>query len=757
MTDTTTTINSAEPGITPGSAEPVAPPFDCAQVQLPALPNLSAQQVELCAPWKEPPPADRQGFRSKQDYKAYSTKPETHDRFISGIVGEIAAQRVRKDNPPAKQVAIVADYDTKGFSDERVQQVLGMLGERNAPNFISRSFSGGIRAVWLLEEPLPLANDTELAKRLLELEMTELNLSDIFGPVDATAFKNPGQYYHQGWGWEPCNPRPISKERSRLWLSKAIGSGKRRVGSIPIGRIAEEVKKRFPGRWRGEFAIGARGKRFWDSAADNDSAAIVTAEGMACFTGTRPFMSWTAIFGPNFAKEWEESTMGMALCDTYFCADKFYVYCERTASNGTLVKEWQRMNRQSVESLLHAKYGLRKRTNKDDEASEVVRAVGLIIEQNSVNGVAPILYQTDRVLMLKGKSVLNTSFTQVLQPDLSKGKTWGDGFPWIAAFLEQLLPDEQARLHFLCEWAHAYANAYHHKPRNGHILFVAGEVGTGKNFMSEVLFGPSLGGFSDASDYLLGRAKFNEHLFDAGAWVCNDSVASFDYKGRRTFAANLKKQAANQEHVCEGKFKNAVPIPWQGRVLITLNTDPFSLELLPQTDASNKDKMAFFRTSDVRLKDAAAAFDKAKAELPALCAYLLNFRIPDELADPRWGVVAYHDASLLQEAVDGSATGSVAEIMATFLTSAFAADGKCDAVEGLASEWLQMMSPEQRQMARELGSAYAFGRALRALVQNGDFPMREKRLARGRIYSVERQAFEEYCNRSVCEDGDDKL
>ncbi len=744
MTDTNVTtpaINSAEPGNTPGSAEPAPINFNTAL--LPALPNLAVQQVEYCTPWAEKPAVKRERLKSKREYKDYCATNTTHDRFISGFTGHLRAQRVKRDNPPAQQFAIVADYDTK-LDDEAIKAALERIDPRNAPNFISRSYSGGVRAVWLLEEPLPLTLDSELAKYLLQEEQAQLNLDGLFGPIDP-AFQKPEQYYHQGWGWKACNPEPISKARSRLWLSNALGKVRqRKQGSVPIERIAEEVEKRYPGRWRGTFALGARGKRFWDSEADNDSAAIVTPEGMVCFTGARPFVSWTTIFGPNFMQEWEENSTGQALCDVYFCADKFYVYNERRATNGTDVREWLRMNRQSVESLLQSKYGLRKRTaNKEEETSEVARAVGSIIELNSVNAVAPLIYQTDRVVAVNGVSVLNTSFVQVQQPDTTKGKTWGDGFPWIADFLEQLFPDADAREHFLGEWAYAYQNAYHHHPRNGHILFIAGEAGTGKNFLSEVLYGPSLGGFADASDYLLGNSKYNERLFAVGAWVCNDSVANTDHKARRIFASNLKKQAANQHHVCEEKFKSAVSLPWQGRVLITLNTDPYSLELLPQTDASNADKMAFFRTGDVRLTDPDAA-KKARAELPALCAYLLSSSVPERLADARWGVVAYHDSTLLQEAQEGSTTGSVAEILTTFLRSAFDADKSADCVSGLASEWLQMMAPELRQMAREMGTVYSFGRALRALVLNGSYPISEKQQRRGRIYIVERQDFENY-------------
>ena len=61
---------------------------------------------------------------------------------------------------------------------------------------------------------------------------------------------------------------PIPEERSLLWLMDALNKPRRSSNDIPLSIIAEEVQRRFPGRWQGEFTIGARGVRFWDAQAD---------------------------------------------------------------------------------------------------------------------------------------------------------------------------------------------------------------------------------------------------------------------------------------------------------------------------------------------------------------------------------------------------------------------------------------------------------------------------------------------------------
>ena len=77
-----------------------------------------------------------------------------------------------------------------------------------------------------------------------------------------------------------CSP---SRSRSICSIHGPLRFRKRPIGAgsatkSPIGRVAEEVEKRFPGRWPGAFEIGARGPRFWDDTASNPTAAIVRSD-----------------------------------------------------------------------------------------------------------------------------------------------------------------------------------------------------------------------------------------------------------------------------------------------------------------------------------------------------------------------------------------------------------------------------------------------------------------------------------------------
>ncbi len=722
---------------------------------LPALQNLTRQTVYMATPWTMPC-CSRLALPDKAAYRAYIQHPATKDCLYSGFLGSAANLRIGRENPPALLLAIVADYDMPMTQALRTRALKKLA---TPPNYVSASYSGGTHAVWLLASPLPLPTEEVLVEAVLKEARRDLKLGHAFGELDSAAFMNPGQYYQLGWEWERVTEEPLKDERTRLWLTRAVDktrSGKR--CPVPMERIAAEVEKRFPGRWSGNFCIGARGLRFWDPAADNDTAAIVTEHGMVCFTGSQPFMSWEAIFGQSFFSEWEEDSLGRALKDIYCVNNSFYINSRTVTSSGEIIQEWLPLNRQNLETLLATRYGLRSRASKDEDCSEVKQAVGRILQVNQVNAIAPFIYNPKPVVRSGGLSCLNSSFVSVLPPDMEHGLAWGDGFPWIASFLERLFPDAMGREHFISEWSYAYSNAYNHTPRNGHILFVAGAPGSGKNFLTEVLYGPSLGGFADASDYLLGRTKFNASLFKVGAWVCNDSVANFDRKDRKLFTANLKKQAANFNHVCEDKFKASVTLPWEGRVIITLNTDPLSLELLPQTDLSSKDKMCFFRTGNVRLKDPQAA-SKARAELPAFCAYLLRYEIPEVCADPhqRWGVKAYHDDMLLAEATDSNTSSGVAEVVATFARSVFNADPRLATLEDTASGLLAMMPQELRSLIRGADTAISFGRALRAMEAAGTFPISSHRRCTGRIYSISRAAFQAYLDKdSAAENGGDE-
>lgn len=717
--------------------------------ELPCLPNLTAREVVKRRPW-DVAVVDHGELADKAAYRAYITNSRTQDCLFCGILGEAPNLRVGRDNPPAWMLAVVADYDTP-MSSDKVNKMLTKLHVR--PNFISTSYSGGTHAVWVLERPIPLMPDIEAQDRLLGIIRKELKLNTAFGPIDTNAFCNLGQYYHAGWGWMLANEEPVPASRSSLWLCETVRKTSHGVPAVPVSAVASEVEKRFPGRWQGDFVVGARGVRFWDALADNDTAAVVTENGMVCFTGPVPFQSWEDIFGSGFTERYKADTLGRVLAECYFVNNAFY-----TKMPYAHVETWQALNRQSMESLLSSRYGLRNRAARDEDQSEVKQAISTIIDMNTLAAARPFLYRRETVITFDGMPTLNTSLLRVYPPESSKGQSWGDGFPWIAAFLETLFPDCVERERFISEWAYAYKHAYAGNPRNGHVVFIAGDVGVGKNFLTECLIGVSLGGFADPSDYLLGRTRFTDCLFQVGVWLCNDTVSRGDDKERRIFTSNLKRMAANSRHMWEGKFRGATNIEWQGRVYVTLNTDPVSLQLLPDLDQSNRDKISLYKACGKPLDDP-QALHKSKREMGALCAYLLQMEYPEHCRDSeRWGVRNYLNPELQAEADSSGTTASFGEILSQFCKDMFEGDSQLQTLEGSSTWFLQRMLEQSslKEMLRDCISPRMFGKRMSALVASETFPLTFRRTNTERLWLVERTAFENYLQHGNLEGGLDE-
>lgn len=726
------------------------------EIQLPTIANFTSHDVQFCTPW-EAHVIPRMKLADKPAMKAYLGNPATEDCLFSGIRGLSANLRVGRDNPPAAMLAIVADYD-KPLTEKERQKKLDKLVHK--PNYIARSYSGGTHAVWRLERPLPLMPDPNMVHELLQIICKELKLTSAFGALDAKAFFTPGQYYHAGWDWEAPDDTPISESTSMLWFDTALRKSRFCDSGvhIPLESVEAEMQKRFPNRWQGSFELGARGVRFWDAQADNPTAAIVCENGMTCFTGPFPFRSWEDIFGHEFISRYRAETEGRILSECYFVDNSFFVRTDYRGSDGIMRPAWQQLNRQSMESFAAMRYNLAT-TSEDGQPSPLKQAIAKIIVENSLAAAGPLIYRKDKIVTINNEPRLNTSFLQVLQPDSAKGNSWGDGFPWVASFLEGLFPDCIQRDRFMSEWAYAYRNAYLGTPRNGHTIFIAGAPGVGKNFLTECLYGPSLGGFADASEHLLGRTRFNSNLFHVGVWTCNDTVTKGDAKERAVFAKSLKKMAANQVHIVEAKYRNASNIPWEGRVVVTLNTDPLSLQILPDVELSNREKICLFKTSDKVLDDKDAA-RHAREELPALCSYLLNMEIPEHCrGDARWGVRNYLHDELYAEAATSSSTASLGEILTLFCKDMFAADGRLESIEGSATWFLQQMLQQDgiKEMLRGEVTARSIGKQMSALASAGAFPLAYKRLKAQRVWSISRSAFEDYCTYGTQEGGIDEV
>ena len=207
-------------------------------------------------------------------------------------------------------------------------QLASWSGE-NAPNWISRTFSDGVRLVWFFEQPLPMDNP-ELVKPFLKIAAAELGVKTIFPSWDEGALYDPSHIYEVGRGWRLVAASPISTYRLHDMCVRASEKVRwdREGTRIPLEVIADEVEQRWPGAWPGDFEVGARGPVFWDGGS-NPTSVIVQENGCVCFSRDKVFYTWRDIFGPKFVEKFEQDRIGAAASEAYYDGQKYWLKSER--------------------------------------------------------------------------------------------------------------------------------------------------------------------------------------------------------------------------------------------------------------------------------------------------------------------------------------------------------------------------------------------------------------------------------------------
>lgn len=703
---------------------------------LPCLSNFQAQAVRMLSPW-ETAVRPRDSFADKNAFKSYLTDSGTDDCLFCGVLGLEPLRRVSRENKPSRLLAIVADYDTS-LNDAARAKKLGKLAI--PPNFISVSFSGGTHAVWFLERALPLMPDASFNNTLLRSIAKDLKLSNAFGALDVHAFHNLSQYYTSGRAWQKVTDEPIPAGRCEMWVMDALKSFKGNgTARIPLERVKAEVDKRFPGRWSGEFSIGARGVRFWDATADNPTAAIVTENGMVCFTGAFPFRSWTDIFGADFVQEYAAETMGRAIADIYYINHDFW----RKNAYGA----WFSYPRRELNDILQNEYGLNSRCEDGETISEVSRAISAIVTRKVLQGRIPFIYNAHDVVEVDGRKFLNTSIRRALKPG-NPATEWGEGFPWIADFLIRLFgrEDTPEQLDFFLSWlAHAYQGALKFFPTRGQAIYIAGRSGSGKSFLSKHIIAPLFGGREEATSFLMGETRFNNALFDSGIWNIDDAEVIAEPRAHARYSALVKKVVANDDFLCEAKYINAVKVPWKGRLVVTCNTDPESLRILPAIDINNSDKLMFFLCTDSVLDDPEAEA-RVRSELAAFAGFLSVYELPENCRGThRFGVKSFLHPMLMMEASNSGTSGTFQDVFCLFLRNYFTATEK-DELRGSASEIYEQMCgiDTMRELMKGLVTPSSIGTRLGQLAAKADFPMQHARNGNHRYWLVRRDQFEAY-------------
>lgn len=627
------------------------------------IPNHSSHTVQAIeAPWLSD--KVRPAFASKDEYRVWCQQPSTDHVFYTAVVGRAPSLRVNENNPPSRMSGLVLDYDALAGADPATM-VLANAPEGLRPAWLSRTFSGNCRVVYLFEQDIPLFS-SELAKEFLKKVARELKLRKILPGFEQEALTDLGKTYELGTDWQPIgdpeHPNVIPAALLTAWLADV--SKKHKWGSegvaIPVETLRAEGARRFPNRWPGgweAFNFGARGPRFWDEHASDNTSTIIRETGCQYYSDGGGWMTWEAIFGADFIRRWSDDRKGKAIKDVWFDG-KFY--WTRDASG-----EWTWQTKDDMRQDLAVRERLKSRSAKPDTPSEVDEALCDIRHLHRVQKAMPFLFRPDGPVTYNGKRYLNISSVRPIAP-VDIAVEWGEGFPWLAQFLYTLFePDDQ--LDYFMAWLkHFYLGAYHQDPRRGLALFIAGPVGAGKTILGKAIIGQLFGGKQDAEKFLLGKDQFNDALFKAAVWNIDDGVDSGDHRMRAVFTQVLKKIVANDSFTYRAMQVSGEDMEWVGRPVITLNDDAESLRLLPETDRNILDKIMLLKTKAPDV-DRWPTDAEIAAELPYLAAFLRDWD-PSEETKPaagkgRFGVMPYRHPDLMQAAASTDVTSSFEELL----------------------------------------------------------------------------------------------
>lgn len=623
----------------------------------------------------------------KDRYREWCKASDTDHCFFTAAVGLNSAVRVSDENPAFQLLGLVADYDAPIESGDW-EKIHRVAAPDYKPAFGSLTPSGHGRLVWLFEEPLHVPHE-KLLESFLKLAIRETRMEKLLPGFEKEALLDVAKTYDVGTGWRKISEQTISAAMLQHWVFKAaekIGYAGPAKTEVPIERVAAEVEKKFPGRWKGEFRVGARGIRFWDPTADNHTAAIVCDSGMLTFTG-QPFVPWREIFGAKFVEEFQADRIAAATSESHYDGKHYW---QKTHDG-----EWVCKVKEDLVLDLKVRCGLSASSFRG-EPSETDRALYFIQSTNRVAKALPYVHQSHGIIRKNGKRCLNISAARVIEP-ASEAGTWGERFPFIGAWLSPeffAAPSQEQWEYFMAELRHLYASAHALSMEKGHAMFFAGPTDKGKTLLQTVLIGGLLGGSCDVADYMLKQSNFNGSYFNNAVWTIDDSTPGKDPKTRIQFTAMVKKFVANNLFEFTQKFRDSADIDWKGRLLVSLNEDPESLQMLPDAQLSLLDKVCLFKIGAREFKFPAKADRVVREEMPYFARWLLDYEPPSHCTGgARFGVREYHHPELLDTARRIGNTTEFQEILSLFRRSYFASleAGKPKVWKGTATKLIGAM------------------------------------------------------------------
>lgn len=630
----------------------------------------------------------RHDKQSRQDFYRHV---ETKWNFYTPLEGSNPNQRISKeDNPPRAIHGLAADYDVK-IPMERVKEVVAAMDIK--PAWIETSLGGKVRLLWLFPRTLKI-DGTDFCMFFLERALKWLRL-DLLPGLDEGAFLDPTRLLCNGAVWESTGHGPISEVALQTFYV-AAGREFRFVSTdpaeVPLDVVEAKIKEKFPNfSWPGEFALESQGPSFWVEGSTSSMSAIVKKDGMFTFSdhADKQFYSWGDILGTAFIKQHADNAIANATKEIYWDQKNFWRKKGGYYANVAMAE---------LQNFFKVQCRLSSKPGKGGE-SQVDLALDHIYNVNSISGAGPFVFRTPGVLDYMGRPVLNTYIHRVMHP-AAEPQVWGPSgnFPFLSLLLDALFDPEIQKHHFLAWWKHFYISAHTMTPMPGQNIYLMGGANIGKTFSNRALVGRSVGGFVDASEYLIGGSSFNSEMWEVPLWCVDDESIGENQQMQARFQAIWKKVAANQQFKCSKKFEIPLTIDWMGRIIATLNMDYVSSRLLGPMDNTSNDKTCVFKCAAVSRIVFPQRYDLAKIvdkELPCLLRWLLDWNPPDfVIRDVRYGYAAYHEPTLIDKAHQGSKSAPFKELLIEFLRNFFRDEKTATEWRGSATMMLRALQSD---------------------------------------------------------------
>jgi hypothetical protein len=599
----------------------------------------------------------------KKTYGEWCRLSTTNGHFISAWEGLNPQGRICAQNPGRLLHGIIADYDNPNALAE-----LNDLPTTTShlPMWVVESFSPGkCRLIWAFENPV-ICSNPDLTEAFIKVLNEKIKVSEALPGFDKSSWKDT-QYFELGTNWQSVTgafPIPDALLSQCMFEAGTRSKLESSDVEIPLDVVAAEVEARFPGRWpASQFVEGAVGPLFWVEPFVNHRSCAVTLNGMVCFSdrAASNFMPWRAIFGNKFVEKFEQEKAARLAEMFYYDGEKYW---------GEVNGSWEHHRREDAQ--LHIKdAGGNPNKKKGKNLSEVESVLCYIQKQRRVHSAAPILFESQQVVDVYSRRILNTSKKKVMQPAET-----GDpkDFPWLYDFIMNSFNGDQngvpAHEYFIAWFKRFYQTSYEQNPQQGQSIVIAGGAHSGKSLFVNWVIGRAMGGACDASDILLGKTRFNMEAAHNSVWLCDDAVNNADMNTRQELAMRLKAMAAKPTVRYEPKFQNSSELPFKGRVIVCCNTDPESLRILPTMDGTIQDKIMLFRFN---YNYHAHFFDnnsenegRILRELPFFLRWLLNYQVDPRVIDTkhaRFGVISFHHQALVEEATSEQPETRLAEVI----------------------------------------------------------------------------------------------